>query len=245
MMCANLIRTLAVALAAVGSANTWAQGVVVDLQAPATVNPGESFTVTVTATAEPSSIIAAVAGFALDVVTTSGQSEIQSVQSPTFPDLPDGTRVDQVSAAGIEGVVSGQWADIGASNPDQVTDNPIVLMEFVVQVDAGATAGETIAFAPQNPDPAGGVFLYLVTSPSEIVAVPNNPMSVLTLNASMTTVASACPADVNGDGIASPADFTAWLSAFNAMSPECDVNGDTFCSPADFTAWLSAFNLGC
>ena len=30
---------------------------------------------------------------------------------------------------------------------------------------------------------------------------------------------SACPADVNGDGLASPADFTAWLSAFNMGCP--------------------------
>ena len=63
-------------------------------------------------------------------------------------------------------------------------------------------------------------------------------------------VVELCPADVNGDGQPSPADFTAWLACFNdpASSPSCsraDVNGDGSISPADFTAWLAAFNAGC
>ena len=59
-----------------------------------------------------------------------------------------------------------------------------------------------------------------------------------------------CPADVNNDGMASPADFTAWLSCFNdpGSAPFCDradVNGSGTIDPADFTAWLAAFNDGC
>ena len=61
---------------------------------------------------------------------------------------------------------------------------------------------------------------------------------------------TSCPADVNGDGLASPADFTKWLACFNnpEIEPGCggaDVNGDGTLDPADFTAWLSAFNAGC
>ncbi len=54
-----------------------------------------------------------------------------------------------------------------------------------------------------------------------------------------------CPADTNGDGALSPADFTAWVAAFNAQAPECDQNDDGSCTPADFTAWLANFNAGC
>ena len=58
-----------------------------------------------------------------------------------------------------------------------------------------------------------------------------------------------CPADVNGDGVADPADFTAWLAFFNTPSlpgsERADVNGDGNIDPADFTAWLAAFNQGC
>ncbi len=55
----------------------------------------------------------------------------------------------------------------------------------------------------------------------------------------------ACPADTNSDGNLTPADFTAWIAAFNALAPECDQNGDTLCTPADFTAWIANFNAGC
>lgn len=54
-----------------------------------------------------------------------------------------------------------------------------------------------------------------------------------------------CPADTNGDGKLTPADFTAWIAAFNATAPECDQNGDTLCAPADFTAWIANYNAGC
>lgn len=54
-----------------------------------------------------------------------------------------------------------------------------------------------------------------------------------------------CPADVNHDGVVTPADFTAWIAAFNASAPECDQNGDGLCTPADFTAWIANYNMGC
>ncbi|MCA9272554.1 MAG: hypothetical protein KDA31_05860 [Phycisphaerales bacterium] len=54
-----------------------------------------------------------------------------------------------------------------------------------------------------------------------------------------------CRGDVNHDGVVSPADFSAWVAAFNAQLPECDVNIDGICSPADFSAWVTAFNRGC
>ena len=54
-----------------------------------------------------------------------------------------------------------------------------------------------------------------------------------------------CLADANGDGVLSPADFSAWVAAFNAMAPECDQNADSVCSPADFSAWVANYNAGC
>ncbi|GAB5496953.1 MAG: integrin alpha [Phycisphaerales bacterium] len=54
-----------------------------------------------------------------------------------------------------------------------------------------------------------------------------------------------CPADTNDDGTLSPADFTAWISAFHAITDACDQNGDGSCTPADFTAWLANYKAGC
>lgn len=55
----------------------------------------------------------------------------------------------------------------------------------------------------------------------------------------------ACRADVNLDGTLSPADFSAWIAAFNTHASGCDQNGDGECTPADFTAWISNYNMGC
>ncbi|MEO0853902.1 MAG: GC-type dockerin domain-anchored protein [Cyanobacteria bacterium J06648_11] len=57
--------------------------------------------------------------------------------------------------------------------------------------------------------------------------------------------APLCLADANGDGLVTPADFNAWVIAFNSHALECDQNGDGLCSPADFNAWVLNFNAGC
>lgn len=63
----------------------------------------------------------------------------------------------------------------------------------------------------------------------------------------LTFVSNAppCPADVNGDGLLTPADFSAWIAAFNAGSPAADQNGDGLVTPADFSAWVASYNAGC
>ncbi|RNC82171.1 MAG: hypothetical protein ED559_10430 [Phycisphaera sp.] len=48
--------------------------------------------------------------------------------------------------------------------------------------------------------------------------------------------------DTNQDGYCTPADFTAWVAAFNSNMPTCDSNQDSVCDPTDFTAWLNAYN---
>lgn len=61
----------------------------------------------------------------------------------------------------------------------------------------------------------------------------------------VVSYADSCLADVNGDGLVTPADFTAWVAAFNTQAPECDQNGDGQCTPGDFTAWISNYTIGC
>ncbi len=59
------------------------------------------------------------------------------------------------------------------------------------------------------------------------------------------TTTTDCPADVNGDGMVSPADFNAWILEFNTQGPGCDQNSDGLCTPADFSAWILNYNNGC
>ncbi|MGP1273119.1 MAG: GC-type dockerin domain-anchored protein [Phycisphaerales bacterium] len=56
-----------------------------------------------------------------------------------------------------------------------------------------------------------------------------------------------CPAsaDVNGNGVADPGDFTAWVNAYNAGDLAADQNGNGTLDPGDFTAWISNYNAGC
>ena len=57
--------------------------------------------------------------------------------------------------------------------------------------------------------------------------------------------ADECLPDTNGDGILTPADFNAWVLAYNQGDIVADQNGDGSLSPADFNAWILNFNSGC
>jgi hypothetical protein len=59
------------------------------------------------------------------------------------------------------------------------------------------------------------------------------------------TLGSSCRADINGDGLVTPTDFSAWVAAFNARLPACDQNSDGLCNPTDFSAFITNFNAGC
>ncbi|MCA9274325.1 MAG: right-handed parallel beta-helix repeat-containing protein [Phycisphaerales bacterium] len=56
---------------------------------------------------------------------------------------------------------------------------------------------------------------------------------------------TSCWADVNLDGALSPADFSAWVAAFNANNVRADQNRDGDVTPADFSAWVANYNAGC
>lgn len=65
------------------------------------------------------------------------------------------------------------------------------------------------------------------------------------IKSAIVTLTTPCVADTNGDGQLTPADFTAWINAFNNALPECDQNADGACTPTDFTAWINNYNAGC
>ncbi|MEO1583177.1 MAG: GC-type dockerin domain-anchored protein [Planctomycetota bacterium] len=112
--------------------------------------------------------------------------------------------------------VTGQMFDFGSS--------PTGGQRVVQSVDLGeVSSGGKVVFGVR---PVGG---------------SNEPFryAVADINAPL------CPADTNGDGAISPADFTAWVIAFNGQTAACDQNGDGLCTPADFTAFILGYNAGC
>ncbi|MEO0631006.1 MAG: hypothetical protein AAFY46_09810, partial [Planctomycetota bacterium] len=121
------------ALASIGllaaCASATGQGVTVEAIAPLTVAPGDAVTVTVVAEAQPSALIEAIGGFALDFEVTFGDASVESIGSPVFVAMSEGTRVGPITSNAIEGIVGGQYADIDGSNPLLVTNNPATLFE--------------------------------------------------------------------------------------------------------------------
>ena len=87
-------------------------------------------------------------------------------------------------------------------------------------------------------------FGFVVTTNTGIeVTDPVNPFEYY--QATVVCAPADCPADTNADGSLTPADFSAWIAAFNAQSPACDQNADNACTAADFSAWIANFNAGC
>jgi len=80
---------------------------------------------------------------------------------------------------------------------------------------------------------------------TKIVGYGSYPASFPDYYSLILDLDTSCLADVNGDGTVSPADFSAWVAAFNESAIECDQNGDGSCSPADFSAWVANYNAGC
>ncbi len=54
-----------------------------------------------------------------------------------------------------------------------------------------------------------------------------------------------CPADLSGDGVLNFFDISAFLTAFNAMSPIADFNNDGMFNFFDVSAFLTDYNAGC
>jgi hypothetical protein len=55
----------------------------------------------------------------------------------------------------------------------------------------------------------------------------------------------ACPADLNGDGVADFGDVSAFVSAFGSSDTLADINNDGVVDFGDVSAFLDAFNAGC
>ncbi|MCA9276226.1 MAG: hypothetical protein KDA29_09390 [Phycisphaerales bacterium] len=57
--------------------------------------------------------------------------------------------------------------------------------------------------------------------------------------------ATACPADLTGDGVLNFFDVSAFLNAYNTMDPAADFDGNGVFNFFDVSAFLNAFNAGC
>jgi hypothetical protein len=118
-----------------------------------------------------------------------------------------------------------------------------------VGIDPGSGGGDAfdIAWAlnPATGQPAGLAGFDFIRITSAVDAFSALFGEVSTEVDAVAGVGVPCLADVNADGAVSPADFSAWVAAFNAGSIAADQNGDGAVTATDFSAWVSNFNAEC
>ncbi len=56
---------------------------------------------------------------------------------------------------------------------------------------------------------------------------------------------TSCLPDMNDDGSLTPADYSAWIIAYNLGDRFADQNRDGSLTPADYSAWIVNFGIGC
>ena len=135
----------------------------------------------------------------------------------------------------IVGQISG-FCD-GVDRPFAVADSRITeaslgATALSVQLDASGSLGEVSSYlwepvtsspAPANPNAANtnvelpaGTHRYRLTATHPDGGTHTDEVQIVV---GAPPPDDTCPADVNGDGLATPADFTAWLAAFNVGCP--------------------------
>ncbi|MEL7484722.1 MAG: GC-type dockerin domain-anchored protein, partial [Planctomycetota bacterium] len=86
---------------------------------------------------------------------------------------------------------------------------------------------------------------YTGTFDTENIASDGQLVTRVRYETNQVVLRTRCLADTNLDGSVDPADFNAWVNAFNNGDTVADQNLDGLITPADFNAWVLNFNSGC
>ncbi|MGP1271711.1 MAG: GC-type dockerin domain-anchored protein [Phycisphaerales bacterium] len=162
-----------------------------------------------------------------------------------FPPNPQIEQLDDVDALVV-------W-DIGEPNPDQVRAEPG--RDFALFSLSEASASLAAIRATGLPVDGSTVFFTDFTGSFAVYAFGENvgvlPLQFNDIHANIDALEvfaelNPCDpcvlADVNGDGVVDPSDFTAWVVAYNNGDPAADQNCDGVIDPSDFTAWVVNYN---
>ena len=155
------------------------------------------------------------------VDATGTPTDIVNYDDDSFVWPVDGTGVNTDSNWSIYVISPGDFNSID-------NDDGISWADSLEPIDGARTAAMTPVFNTIGSTYGSPGYLETVQSP-DLMDCP----------------ADVCLADVNGDGMVSPTDFSAWVGAYNNNLPACDQNGDGMCTPTDFSAWIGNYNAGC
>jgi hypothetical protein len=182
---------IAAVVALAGAAT--AQDFTISASAPASVNPGETYTVQFWGAVSGSTFVdgtSAIAGFGVDAM---GSGSVGSVTAATVAGWAAGFGVaGVVNGANVEGISGGQLANLfGILNPAIDLSNPIML--FSIDVTAGA--GGSVTYVAGNPNVNGGLSFYPDSEDGASVVAPNDNGTTLTMVSATTQIVPA-PASI-------------------------------------------------
>lgn len=183
---------IAIAVVAGVAGAAVAQDFTIAATAPASVNPGETYTVEFWGSVSGGSWAdgtSAMAGFGVDAL---GSGAIASHTNATIADWAAGFGVEGATVGNdVVGVSGGQLANVFNLNPNIDMSNPILL--FSIDVTAGAAGN--IVYVAGNPNVNGGLSYYPVSTAGASVVAPNHAGTTLSFVAATTTIVPA-PASI-------------------------------------------------
>lgn len=179
------------AVAALAGAAT-AQDFTITAMAPASVNPGETYTVDFWGAVDGGFVdgTSAIAGFGVDAM---GSGSVAGVTAANIAGWAAGFGVaGTVNGANVEGISGGQLANLfGILNPGIDLSNPILL--FSIDVTAGASG--SVTYVAGNPNVNGGLSFYPDNEDGASIVAPNDSGTTLTMVSATTSIVPA-PASI-------------------------------------------------
>ncbi|MEO1717459.1 MAG: GC-type dockerin domain-anchored protein [Planctomycetota bacterium] len=219
-----------------------AQTVTVSVLGPQRAAPGETVRLTVAAKVTGLPAAGAIGGFGLDLNASGDVSAFSAASIDPVFEL--GQLTGTPSTDSLDRVVAGQLINVFELNAgvDQSTTLTLFSTDLTIATDAASGSQVTVdASTAVN----GGIVLFEDAASGISLRLPDADGTTLQFIDLTINIVGCGPADTNNDGQVTPADFNAWVLAFNSQAPECDQNADGQCTPADFNAWVLNFNSGC
>src|SRR5690606_20109709 len=118
-------------------------------------------------------------------------------------------------------ILLGQYPEIDSSTRLAATDNHL----FITRIEHP----NFMVYDVADPGSIFEIGYHQTTFSPDDILIDGDRALLTTQGTGLTvfdiSVCSPCLADTNGDGDLSPADFSAWVAAFNSQAPKCDQNG--------------------